>query len=232
VRPGKVELFDLAFLSHQHVPSYRPTVDARWRTGLEAGHFEPGRLELLCEVGGGRLPGSPAGQRCRRADVDATAQEGAGGDHHSARAEPAPFESLHAGEPAPVEEQPSDGTLERLDTRMRFDQRANGPPVQPAIALRAWSPDRRTLAAVEHPELQRREIRGSTHDAPQRIDLAHHRSLRNAADGGVARHLADGLQRTRHEGDAGTAPRRSHGGLGSGVPSPDHQDVEFGFEGA
>jgi len=45
----------------------------------------------------------------------------------------------------------------------------------------------------------------NTHEAAQRVDLAHHVPFRDATDRGVAAHLADCVQRHRHE--QGLQPR-------------------------
>ena len=112
---------------------------------------------------------------------------------------------------------------------MLLEQRAHGAAIQAAIALRARRPDRRTLAAVQHAELQRREIGRPRHDAAERIDLAHDRALGDAADGRIARHLADRLERARDQCHARTASRRGDGRLGAGVAGADDDDVELGF---
>ena len=85
---------------------------------------------------------------------------------------------------------------------MLLEQRANRATVQPAIALRARRPHRRALAAVQHPELQRREIGRAAHDSAERVDLADDGALGDAADRRIARHLADRLERARDDRDA------------------------------
>ncbi len=113
---------------------------------------------------------------------------------------------------------------------MRFDERADGAPVQSAVALRARRPDGGPLAPVQHAELERREIGRASHDAAERVDLAHHGALGDAANGRIARHLPDRLKRARHERGTRTPARGGHGGLDARVSRPDHEDVELGLE--
>ena len=63
------------------------------------------------------------------------------------------------------------------------------PPVQAAIALSPGRPDRGALGAVEHAELDPRQVGRPTHDTPQRIHLPHHGPLGNPADRRIARPL-------------------------------------------
>ena len=129
--------------------------------------------------------------------------------------------------PESIDEQSRDRSLNRVELGLLLDERANRAPVHPAIALRARRPHRRPLAAIEHAELQRRHVGRARHDAAQRIDLASDRPLGDAADGGIARHLADGLERARHEPDARAESRRGNGCLGACVTGADDNDVKL-----
>jgi hypothetical protein len=107
-----------------------------------------------------------------------------------------------------------------------LDQRSYGAPVKSAIALRTRSPDRWTLAPVQHPELQHRQICRTAHDSTQRIDLPHDGAFGDTADCRVARHLADCLERARDEADPRTKAGCRDSSLGSRVPGSDYQDIE------
>jgi hypothetical protein len=101
VAPAVVELRELAVLPLQPAEVDRAAIDPRRGAGLEATHREPRALQLLGEMSGRRLARPPAGDAGGGADVDAAAQERAGGDDHAARAEAAPLERLDAGTRAP-----------------------------------------------------------------------------------------------------------------------------------
>jgi hypothetical protein len=175
-----------------------------------------------------RLAGSTAGERRRGADVDAAAEEGAGRDDHAPRGEAAPLERLDAEDAPgfPVEQQRGDRPLDRLQRLVLLEERAHRAAVQPAVALRARRPDGGALPPVEHAELQRGEVGRPPHDPAERVHLPHDRPLRDAADGRIARHLADRLERARDERDARAEPRRGDGRLRSGVSGADDEHVE------
>src|SRR5690349_10265523 len=166
MRPRVVELLDFALLPLEPREVDGPPIDPGWGAGLEALDREPGRFQLLGEMCRRRLTGSPATDLRCRSNVDPPAQESAGRDHDGPRAESAALECFDPlnRQLARVEDQASDRTLNRANRRALLEQAAHGTTVEAAVALRPGGPDRRTLAAIEHPELQRREIRGSPHD--------------------------------------------------------------------
>src|SRR5690606_14014338 len=106
-----------------------------------------------------------------------------------------------------------------------LEERADRAPVQTAIALRARRPHGRPLAAVQHSELERGEVRCATHDSTKGIHLAHHRALGNAADCGVAVHLADGLERRGYQRHRAPGSGGRNGRLRAGMACADYNDV-------
>lgn len=106
MRPGVVEVIDLAVLRRQPAEVDGAAVDARGRAGLEPGHLEPGLVQLLRQVGHGGLPRPATGEAGLRADVDAAAEEGPGGDDHGLGGEAPALDRLDTGDPAtPVEQE-------------------------------------------------------------------------------------------------------------------------------
>src|SRR5206468_2815885 len=100
---------------------------------------------------------------------------------------------------------------------MLLDQMPNGAAVQSTVALSARRPDRRTLAAIEHAELQHREVGRAAHDPAQRVHFPNHGSLRDPTNGGIARHLSDRLEGTCYDRDPSPGACRGDSGLGTGV---------------
>jgi hypothetical protein len=103
--------------------------------------------------------------------------------------------------------------------------------VQTAIALRPRGPNRRALAPVQHPELQRGQVCRAPHDPAERIHLPDDGAFRDAANGGIARHLTNGLEGAGDQPNARAAARRGNSGFGPGVASPYDEDVELRFSG-
>ena len=83
----------------------------------------------------------------------------------------------------------------------------------------------RAFAAVEHPALQVGRIGGKAHQAAQCIDLTHKMPLGRAADGRVAGHIADEIQRQREHRRPCPQPCRRVGSLYSRMPRPDDDDI-------
>src|SRR4029079_5108038 len=209
----------------------RASVDARRRARLEAFDGQPGVLELFSEVSRRGLSGATARQTRLRADMDPAAQKRTGRDHHGGRTETPSFERLYTRNRRSVaQDEPSDGALNGRHVAVRLDERADGAAIHPAIALSARRPNCRALAAVQHAELNGRQICRPAHDATQGIDLADHRSLGNPTDRGIAGHLADRLEGARDQADASTGARGCDGGLGSGVAGTDDDHVERRLE--
>ena len=94
-----------------------------------------------------------------------------------------------------------------------------------AVSLYPQAVYGRAFAAVEHPALQVGRIGGKAHQAAQCIDLAHKMPLGRAADGRVAGHIADEIQRQREHRRPCPQPCRRVGSLYSRMPRPDHDDI-------
>ena len=94
-----------------------------------------------------------------------------------------------------------------------------------AVCLHPQAVYGRAFAPVEHTALQVGRIGGKAHQAAQCIDLAHKMPLGRAADGRVAGHIADEIQRQREHRRPGSQPRRRVGSLYSRMPRPDDDDI-------
>src|SRR4029078_4663044 len=103
------------------------------------------------------------------------------------------------------EQQPGDSSLNGSQPRVLFEQRSHRSSVKPSIALSPRCPHCRALAAVQHPELKHCEIGGASHDPAQGIDLPNDCPLRYSTNGGIARHLADCLERACNQAYFGSS---------------------------
>src|SRR5262249_26058733 len=79
--------------------------------------------------------------------------------------------------------------------------------------------------AIEDLELDAGAVGGLAHQPAQRVDLPDEIPLRQAADGRVARHAADGVAQHGDHGHAHTAPRADPCCLRAGVAAADDDDV-------
>ena len=159
------------------------------------------------------------------ADVDASAEEGADGQHHGLRAQPQAHLRDHAAHLAGLDDEIVRGLLEQRQLRRLLHQRPHVLAVQRAVGLRARGAHGRALAAIQHPELDAGAVGDACHGAVEGIDLAHQVALADAADRGVARHLAEGLDALRQQQRVGAAAGCSQGGLDTGVTGADDDDL-------
>jgi hypothetical protein len=83
----------------------------------------------------------------------------------------------------------------QLQVRLLAQQAPHGRLVEPPIGLGARPADGRPLAGVQGSELNPGAVDGPRHDPVEGVDLAHQMALAQPADGRVAGHLADRLQR-------------------------------------
>jgi len=63
------------------------------------------------------------------------------------------------------------------------------------------------------------------HRAAHRVQLAYQLTLADAADRGITRHQADGVEVLGHEQGRASHPRRSQRRLAAGMPGPDHNHI-------
>src|SRR5204863_8774886 len=94
------------------------------------------------------------------------------------------------------------------------------------VALRARALDRRALRTVEHFELDAGPIGGLPHHAAESVDFLDEVAFGESADGGIARHPADGLALHRDERHRHTTARAHTRCLGAGMAAPDHDHIE------
>ena len=97
--------------------------------------------------------------------------------------------------------------------------------IRALVRLRAQRIHRRALAEIEHAHLDRRLVRDNPHHAAQRVNLAHQMTLPRAADGRIARHHRDIVQRNRRQKRPAAEMRRSQRRLAPRMPRADHNHI-------
>src|SRR5690606_9876685 len=102
---------------------------------------------------------------------------------------------------------------------------AHGRFVEHPVCLRTGGANRRTLAAVEHAELDAPAVGCPGHGAAQRIDLLDQVALADAADGRVAGHLTESLDVVGKQQSTHAHASRSQCGFCAAVTAADHNDV-------
>ncbi len=110
---------------------------------------------------------------------------------------------------------------------MRIQKMAHHLMIDAAIALGPGGAHGRTLAPVQQPVLQCRAIRSPSHQAAQRIHLMDQVALADAADGGIAGHLRNGIEVLRDQPHARTPTGRGPGRLTAGMARTHDDDIHL-----
>ena len=132
----------------------------------------------------------------------------------------------NAGDPAVRDDQLIRLAFDHAEIGGLADRGLHRGGVKLAVGLGARSADGRTLAAVQHPELDAAGIGDPAHQAVQGVDLADQMTLAETADGGIAGHRADGRKAVGHQRGLRAHPRSRARGLAAGVAAADDDDVE------
>ena len=200
-------------------------IQARRRTGLEAADPQGQFAQPCRERLGGWVAGAAA-LMLVQANVDASGEKSAGGQHHRPRPEAQPHLRDHAAHPPLFDDEVVHRLLEQGQLGLALQRPAHKGPVQRAVGLGAGGPHRRALAGVERAELDAGMVRRVRHEPAHGIDLADQLALADAPDGRVAAHLPQGFQVVGEQQGAATLPGTGQRGLGAGVAAADDDDVE------
>ena len=84
--------------------------------------------------------------------------------------------------------------MAQVEIGLRFDRELDPILIGFFVCLGTWTVHRRAFTNVEHPKLNPRSVDRLAHQSAQGIDLADEVAFGDTTDGGVAAHLADGVQ--------------------------------------
>ena len=158
--------------------------------------------------------------------MDAPGEKGAHGEHHGAAPEHQAPLAADPGDGSAFQDQVVHALLEQPQIGLALEGGAHRPAVQPPVGLGPGGPHRRALAGVQYPELDTGPVDGLGHEPAEGVDFPHQMALADAADGGVAAHLAQGVQILGQQqggrAHAGAGERR----LGAGMAATHHDHIE------
>ena len=173
-------------------------VEAGRCAGLEPAHSKR-QLPQACRQGIGRGVARAPALVVRQTDVYAPAQKRAGGEHHGARTQFHPHLRHHADHALAFDPQIIDRLLKQLEVGLTLQQRPHRRLVQHTIGLGARGAHRCAFARVECTKLNAGAVGGVCHNPAHGVDFLDQVALADAADGRIARHLADGLDIVREQ---------------------------------
>src|SRR5437773_2049616 len=112
---------------------------------------------------------------------------------------------------------------------MILEQRSDGAAIKSAITLSARRPDRRTLAAIQHSELDHCQVCRPSHYSAEGVNLADDATFGDSTDRRIAGHLADRLERASDNRDGCTSACSRDGRFRAGVAGTHDDYIELGF---
>ena len=230
LRRHEAELMEIRFtLLYLHVLEVnRASVDAYRRARLHPGGGYSVACYALGEMRYGRL-GDASARHHAPSDVHEAVQECPGRDHDAACPQlGAPYRA-HSGGAAVLNDELVGLVLPDVKPLRRVERRAPLPNELLAVALCPRAPHGRSLAAVEHAELDCRSVRYAAHLSAQRINLPYYLSFGYTAHGRIAAHLRNLVHVHRYQTRAGTHARCRRCRLASRVAAADDQYVVFHF---
>ncbi len=219
----------IARLLGHHAEVDAAPIDARRRPGLQAADPQRQLAQALGQGDGGRIAGAAAGV-VLQADVDKSAEEGAGGQHHVVRMEAQTHLGHHAADLILLDDQVVAGLLEYPQVGLVLQCLAHRGLVEDAVGLCTRGAYGRALAAVQDAELDAAFVGGQRHGAAQGIDFLDQMALADPADGGVAAHLAQGFHIVGQQQRLHAHACSRECGLGAGMAAADHDHVKTGRE--
>jgi hypothetical protein len=157
--------------------------------------------------------------------VQQTAHECSGRHHDGTCAKAHSETGLHARRRFIIHEQARHVALPKIETRLPLEKGLHAKLVRFFVALGARRSHARSLARIQHSELDTRGVGIESHHTSKGVDFTDHVPLGKSADRRIARHLADGVGvLSEHQGFT-AKPRGCHRGLNSGMPRPDDNHV-------
>ena len=221
---GLEQLVGVAGLAFQLGEINAAAMDPGGGAGLEAAQREPVGHQRLGQLGGG-VGAVGAAVVVGLPHKDAAAQRGAGGNDAAVAAVVAAQRRHNAHNVAVLHIHAGDLRLVDVEV-FGFFQGVLHPDVIPlAVGLHPQTVDRRPLAPVEHPALQKGGVSAQAHQPAQGVHFPHQMPLGGAANRRVAGHVADKVQRQREDGGLGAQHRRRVGGLDARMARAHHDHV-------
>ena len=178
-------------------------IDTDRSASLHPRRTDPVPSDALCQMGDCRLRNS-ATRNHLPTDMHQSVEEGSCRQHHTLRIEFSTPDGSDTDGLAVFNKQLISLILPDVEVGGSIKMSAPLPDELPSIALSPWTPDGRTLAHVEHTELNRGGIRYQTHLSAQGIDLANNLTLRDTSDSRVTRHLCNLVHVHRHQAGLGS----------------------------
>ena len=201
-----------------------PAVDPWGRAGFEPPQRQPQRAQIVRQPYAGVHPVGAGGNDAFAGDHRAV-KVGACGNHHCFGGVLRPQLGAHPGHCPVFREDFHNLSLFQLQILLQFQNVLHVLLIFPAVGLCPQGVDSGAFALIQHPVLDAAVIRRHTHLAAQGVQLPHQMALAGAADGGVAGHIAHGVQIDGKEDGMQPQPGGGQRGLDARVTRTDDGHV-------
>jgi len=219
VRNDQSQRRGVALLGHELRKVDTALVDARRCPRVEALHVEAQLLERRGQASAGKVP-RPTGGHRDVADVDDSAEVGPGRENDRLGFVRNTEVRHHARHAARLRHQSFDALLLERQSRLVLEHLFHAGAVLPLVALRPHALHGASLGGVEQLDLRESPLGIQPHLTTQRVHFPHDLRLAGAADGGVARHPRDAVQRPRQHQNAQPARAAARAASHPACPAP------------
>src|SRR5690606_21121957 len=158
-------------------------------------------------------------------DVDLSTEEGASGEHHCTGRETNTALGHHTAHDITFHDEIVNSLLEDAQAALVLEDMTDRRLVEHPVCLGTRGAHSGALAGIEHAELDPGAVSGTGHGTAEGINFHHQMGFADAANGGVAGHLAEGFHVVAEQQGTGAGTCGSQGGFSSGVATTDHDDV-------
>ncbi len=199
-------------------------LEPRRRARFHPPHFKAQIPETPGQGDRGDFPG-PSRGLAGCAHVDQPVQKGSRGDHNGGGTVEKTGGVHDARDAPPLHDDPFHQGLAQVEVFLLFHHRLHGQAVELLVALHPGGLDRRSLGAVENPEMDGRTVGDFSHLAAQGVHFLDQLAFGKPPDGGVAGHEGDAVQADIEQEGAASHPGGGQGGLAAGVTRPDNDHI-------
>ena len=158
--------------------------------------------------------------------MNAAGQEGPDREHDGPGLKAQSGLGDHAGDAVAGDDQVVHALLEQEQVWLGVEQPAHGLAIERPVGLGPGGAHGRSLAGIESAEVDAGLVGSPGHEPAQRVDLPGEMALADAADGGVAAHLADGFQILGQQQRAGAQARGGRGSFGARMATAHHDHIK------
>jgi len=188
----------ITWLLGHHREIHRLAVDT-WRcAGFQATDTQWQFTQTVSQCDRRRITGATAG-KILQTDVDKSAEERTGGQHHGIGEEPQTHLRDNTTDLFLLDDQVVSSLLKYPQIRLVFENFADSGFVKNAVGLSAGCTHGRAFTAVQHTKLDATQIGSRGHRAAEGIDFLDQMAFANATDGRVATHGTEGFHVMRQQ---------------------------------